>query len=75
MKLADWLKGERGRLTATARHFGVTSSAISQWATDGVPLQRMKALRSHTDGAVTLEDMVPDSSQPAANAFGLLHAA
>lgn len=59
MKLTDWLDADRGRLTALAQHFGLTQSAVSQWRTNGVPPQRMKAVRDFTAGAVTLDDMVP----------------
>lgn len=43
-----------------AAHFGVHKSAVSQWKTKGVPVERMKAVRDFTDGAVTLDEMVPE---------------
>jgi len=64
MNLPDWLDGDRGRLTALAEHFGLTLSAVSQWRTNGVPSTRMKAVRDFTDGAVTLDDMLPDPTWP-----------
>lgn len=64
MDFSTWLDQERGRLVAVADHFGVTKSAVSQWRTEGVPPHRMKALRDFTDGAVTLEEMVPESAAP-----------
>lgn len=60
MTLSEWLDGERGRLTALALHFDVTQAAVCQWRTNGVPLARMKAVRDFTDGAVSLDEMVPD---------------
>lgn len=61
MKLRDWLKQERGRYAAMADHFDISVSAVSQWASDdgGVPLARMRDVVSFTDGAVSLDDMVP----------------
>lgn len=59
MTLEDWLREEKGRLTTMAEHFGVTKSAISQWQRNGVPKRWMKAVREYTEGAVTLEEMVP----------------
>ena len=60
MKLITWLDADRGRLTALAAHFNLTQSAVSQWRGNGVPPHRMKAVREFTDGAVTLDDMLPD---------------
>lgn len=71
MKLSTWLEAEKGRAAAMAAHFGKTRAAISQWKTDGVPLAHMKAVREFTGGAVTLEEMVPESPV----APGLAHAA
>ena len=61
MKLNAWLEGEKGRATAMAAHFGKTPAAISQWKVNGVPLGLMRAVRDFTEGAVSLEDMVPDA--------------
>jgi len=60
MKFTDWLDAERGRVTLLAQHFGVTLGAISQWRTNGVPLDRMKAVRDFSGAAVSLDEMVPD---------------
>ena len=59
MQLTTWLEEERGRATAMADHFGVNKTAVFGWKVNGVPPDRMKAVRDFTDGAVTLEDMVP----------------
>jgi DNA-binding transcriptional regulator YdaS (Cro superfamily) len=65
MKLTDWLAAEKGRASVLAAHFGITASAVSQWKTNGVPPAQMKAVREFTDGAVTLDDMVPDKDHQA----------
>ena len=62
MNLPNWLDADRGRLTALASHFGLTQSAVSQWRANGVPPQRMKAVREFTGGLVTLDEMLPDSA-------------
>ena len=64
MNLIQWLDAEKGRLTALAAHFGLTQGAVSQWRANGVPPQRMKAVREFTQGAVTLEEMLPDWPSP-----------
>ena len=66
MNLTRWLEAEKGRSAALAVHFDVSASAISQWKANGVPLDNMKAVREFTGGAVTLEEMVPDSDRAAA---------
>lgn len=60
MNFPAWLDADRGRLTAVAAHFGLSQSAISQWRTNGVPPNRMKAVREFTGGAVSLDEMLPD---------------
>ncbi len=60
MNLQTWLDEEWGRSARLARHFGVTPGAVSQWRRQGVPLARMKAVRSFTQGEVSLEDMLPE---------------
>lgn len=62
MKLSTWLNAERGRVAAMARHFEVTLAAVSQWQTNGVPRDRMIGVRAYTAGAVTLEDMLAETS-------------
>jgi DNA-binding transcriptional regulator YdaS (Cro superfamily) len=59
MTFGEWLQAKPGRATAAASYFRVSLSAISQWATNGVPVRRMKAVRDFTAGEVTLEVMVP----------------
>lgn len=61
MDITTWLEAEKGRASAMAAHFGKTPAAISQWKTNGVPLDLMKAVREFTGNAVTLEEMVPDA--------------
>ena len=68
MDLPTWLDAERGRASRLAAHFNVTLSSISQWRTNGVPVERMKDVRDFTDGEVRLEDMVPDSTEEARDA-------
>jgi DNA-binding Xre family transcriptional regulator len=63
MKLTDWLAAEKGRLTKLAQHFGLTLSAVSQWKANGVPVDHMRAVCELTDGAVGLEDMVPEAAK------------
>lgn len=58
MRFNDWIEAERGRLTRVAEHFGVTPSAVSQWLSNGVPSDRMLAVRALTDGDVTLDEML-----------------
>lgn len=60
MNFPAWLDADRGRLTAVAAHFALSQSAVSQWRTNGVPPNRMKAVRDFTGGVVTLDDMLPD---------------
>ena len=64
MDLNQWLDAERGRMSAMAAHFRVTASAISQWRSSGVPVERMKAVRDYTGGEVTLDEMVPEPPTP-----------
>ncbi len=49
-------------MSAMASHFKVSVSAISQWRTNGVPVDRMKAVRDYTGNDVTLEELVPEPS-------------
>jgi len=64
MDLNTWLDEERGRMSAMAAHFGVTVSAVSQWRANGVPIDRMKAVRDYTGGTVSLDEMIPEPDQP-----------
>jgi hypothetical protein len=63
MNLTEWLEAEKGRSAALANHFGKTPGAVSQWKTNGVPLNLMKAVRDFTGGAVTLDAMVPTPAE------------
>lgn len=62
MNLTHWLEAEKGRAAALALHLGVTRSAVSQWKANGVPVNSMKAVRDFTEGAVTLDEMVPETT-------------
>ncbi len=64
MDLTSWLEAEKGRSVALAAHFEKSTSAVSQWKTNGVPLALMKAVRDFTGGVVTLEEMVPGPAAP-----------
>lgn len=68
MNLSVWLEEEKGRSAALATHFGVSRSAVSQWKSNGVPLDIMKAVRDFSGGNVTLEEMVPGSEHAEAKA-------
>ncbi len=70
MNLTTWLEAEKGRSAALATRFNRSPSAISQWKTNGVPTDLMKAVRDFTGGAVTLEEMLPDPVQPVTEAGG-----
>ena len=63
MQLRTWIEEERGRLKALAEHFEITPSAVSQWLNNGVPVDRIAAVRDFTSGVVTVEDMLPPSTQ------------
>jgi hypothetical protein len=71
MNFTDWLEAEKGRSAALAQHFGKTPGAVSQWKTNGVPLNLMKAVRDFTGGAVTLDAMVPSPADPRVANLGL----
>ncbi len=58
MTFSEWIAAERGRLTLVAQRFGITKSAVSQWAANGVPVDRLVDVRDLTDGAVSIEEMV-----------------
>lgn len=60
MNIKQWLDAETGRSAKLAAFFDVTPSAVTQWRSNGVPPERMKAVRDFTDGVVTLEEMLPD---------------
>lgn len=60
MRFADWLEEERGRLAFVADHFGVSQSAVGQWKNDGVPVDRMRAIRALSRDRVTLDEMLEE---------------
>lgn len=62
MKLKDWLTAERGRYTKLAEELGVSVGRISQIADDGVPVPYMEPVEKFTGGAVTVLDMVRDTT-------------
>jgi len=62
MNLNQWLDAETGRSARLAEHFNVTPSAVTQWRTNGVPVDRMKSVRDFTANAVTVEEMLPGDS-------------
>jgi len=66
MQFHEWLDAKPGRAAQTARHFKVSEAAVNQWRTNGVPVGRMKAIRSYTRNKVTLEEMVPDAKEEGA---------
>lgn len=68
MTFGEWINSKPGRASFAAAHFTVSASAISQWAANGVPVRRMKAVREFTNGEVTLDDMVPTAHVPAEEA-------
>lgn len=57
MDLTEWLDTP-GRVTAMAKHFGFSHSAVSQWKTNGVPLRHMRAVSDFTSGEVGLDSLV-----------------
>jgi hypothetical protein len=65
MTFTEWLDGERGRPTLVATYFGVSISAVTQWRTNGVPVDRMVDVRALTENAVSLEEMVAIRGKPA----------
>lgn len=60
---SNWLDAEPKRTKKLAEHLGRTASAVSQWRTNGVPVDLMKSVRNFTNGEVTLEEMIPGSEQ------------
>jgi DNA-binding transcriptional regulator YdaS (Cro superfamily) len=61
MKLNEWLDEKRGRVKLVTEHFGLSSGAVPQWRTNGVPKEHMLALKKLTKGRVKLEDMLPEN--------------
>ena len=59
MKFSEWLDQKEGRTTEVARYFKRTTSAVSQWRTNGVPRRLMRAMREYSKGRVSYEGMLP----------------
>lgn len=53
-------KKGRGGITSLAKHFGITSWAVSRWRESGVPAERCPDIELLTGGKVTCEDLRPD---------------
>lgn len=58
MNFNDWLDAERGRASKVAEHFGVTLSAVSQWKTNGVPVEKMLDVHELSERQVSLEELL-----------------
>lgn len=58
MHFNDWLDEDRGRAATVAAHFGISKSAVSQWRMNGVPNNKMLAVRDLSGGVVTLAEML-----------------
>ena len=65
MNFNEWLDNETGRAARLAEHFRITPSAVTQWRSNGIPVDRMKDVRDFTSGSVSIEEMIPDSKQAA----------
>lgn len=64
MTFSEWIESKRGRLSEVAEHFDVSLSAVTQWKTNGVPIDRMFAVRELSGGVVSIDDMVASKSAP-----------
>lgn len=58
MRFHEWLDAERGRSTKVAEHFRVSLSAVSQWRTNGVPVDNIRAVHQLTGGEVSLDELL-----------------
>lgn len=58
MDFPDWLDAERGRLKRVAEHFKVSPSAVSQWRSNGVPVDNILDVHKLTAGSVSVEAML-----------------
>jgi hypothetical protein len=65
MTFSEWIDEERGRVAQVAGRFGISMSAVTQWRTNGVPVERMVELRELTAERVSIEEMVTERQQPA----------
>lgn len=59
MYFSKWLDAREGRAKQVAGKFGVSKSAVSQWKR-GVPFGLMEQIRDHTEGQVSLEEMLQE---------------
>ncbi|OCG56968.1 Cro/Cl family transcriptional regulator [Gilliamella sp. Nev5-1] len=50
----------RGGISRLAKHFGITSWAVSRWQYVAVPAERCPDIEFLTDGQVTCEELRPD---------------
>ncbi|WP_392565829.1 Cro/CI family transcriptional regulator [Utexia brackfieldae] len=53
-------KNGRGGPAKLARHFGITSWAVSKWVDNGVPPERAAEIERLTRGKVTKQELCPD---------------
>jgi DNA-binding transcriptional regulator YdaS (Cro superfamily) len=65
MDLSTWLKSERGRQVALAKHLNVTTPTVSEWVNSDrpVPLRHAAEIELFTGGAVTRRAMFPNDWQ------------
>ncbi len=63
MKLNEWLDNEVGRTRNLAAHLKRSASAVSQWRTNGVPVDLMRSVRDFTNGDVSIEEMLPEEEK------------
>ena len=64
-KLKTWTSSQRGRLAALAKHLGVSAPNVVAWTigTKPIPMTHAAAIEQFTNGAVTRQDMFPDTWQ------------
>lgn len=64
-KLKTWLQQERGRQAALAKHLGVSPPNVVAWSTGEktIPMVHGAQIDLFTGGAVTRQEMFPDSWQ------------
>lgn len=65
MDLSTWLKSERGRQLALAKHLGVTTPTVAEWVKSDrpVPLRHAAEIERFTQGVVTRQAMFPEDWQ------------
>lgn len=68
MYFSEWLQEKPGRPAEVAQHFQVTPQAVSQWAAQGVPVDRLLEMRDFTKRRVTVEEMVRERAENKARA-------